>query len=89
MQKTLKMTPKWRLESIKKHKKQYKKTPRKMMQKQSAKKLFAWRGPWAWSAGRVPLETPSQGSLLHPTSSNKQTSGKQLQSKTLEPQAVI
>ena len=38
------MAPKWRSKSIKKHEKQYKKTSRKMMQKLSAKKLYARRG---------------------------------------------
>ena len=33
-------------------KKQYKKKSRKMMQKESAQKLYAQRGPWAQSARR-------------------------------------
>jgi hypothetical protein len=43
------MEPKWRSNPSKKL---YKKTSRKMMQKLSAKKLYARRGRWAWSVRR-------------------------------------
>ena len=36
----------------------------------------------------VPPETPGQGSLLHPTSSKKQASGKQLKSSAPEPLTI-
>ena len=47
------MEPKWRSNSITNTwKNNFQKTSRKMMQKWSAKKLWALRGPWARSAGR-------------------------------------
>ena len=54
--KTLKMMPTWRQNGGRNasniHEQTIQKTSRKMMQKLSAKKLCARRGPWARSAGR-------------------------------------
>ena len=61
------------------------------MLKLSAKKLWARMGPWARSAGRGKefirrLQVKVSSCIQHPA--KKQTPGKQLKSKTLEPLAV-